>query len=224
MTLTSFSAPPRLLLTGFDPFDGAVINPSWAAVSAFHHHTVAGHLLCAAQLPTQFGASIDRLRALLVEHQPAMVICVGQALRPKVSMERIAINIDDARIPDNAGLSPVDTPVVQGGPAAYFSTLPIKAMYQALCDHHIPVEVSQTAGTFVCNHVFYGLMHMLASTPEWQHIRGGFIHVPALPEQVGHKEGAPSMPLNTVMAGLNLAIQCALTTARDAPLSAGALD
>jgi len=224
MSKPLISAPPRLLLTGFDPFDGASVNPSWAAVSAFNHQAMAGHQVCAAQLPTQFGTAIDRLRALLQEHQPAMVVCVGQALRAKVSIERVAINIDDARIPDNAGKSPVDSPIVPGGPAAYFSTLPIKAMYQALCEQHVPAEVSQTAGTFVCNHVFYGLMHLLASEPRWQHTRGGFIHVPALPEQTRHAPGAPSMPLETIIQGLGVALQCALTTSRDARLSAGALD
>lgn len=213
-----------LLLTGFDPFGGDTVNPSWLAVQALDGEVVAGHQLCAALLPTQFGASVDRLRALLQTHQPGMVVCVGQARRPSISIERIAINIDDARIPDNAGQSPIDIPVVHSGPAAYFSTLPIKAMYQTLRNHGISADVSQTAGTFVCNHVFYGLMHALATEPGLRHTRGGFVHVPPLPEQVRDVVGAPSMPLDQIIKGLRHALHSALTTPQDARLPAGALD
>jgi pyroglutamyl-peptidase len=180
---------------------------------------IAGHRVVAAQLPTVFGAStLERVR-LLKLHKPALVICVGQAGgRSAISLERVAINVDDARIPDNTGSQPVDTSVVPGGPAAYFTTLPIKAMLQALQDAGVPAEVSQTAGTFVCNHVFYALMHALATRRGFKRTRGGFIHVPYVPEQ-----GVPNLPLQEVVCGLRTAVATALTTGRDISKVAGAV-
>ena len=148
------------------------------------------------------------------------MICTGQAGgRAALSLERVAINVNDARIPDNTGEQPVDTPVIAGGPAAYFTTLPIKAMLAALLDEGINAEVSQTAGTFVCNHVFYGLMHELATRTELSRTRGGLIHVPWLPAQ-----GQPSMRLDEIVQGLKLAIECALVTVTDIRKEAGALN
>ena len=126
---SSFRHPPKkpaecktVLLTGFDPFGGDAINPSWLAAHALHRRRVAGHAVVAAQLPTQFGASLVRLRALLAELRPALVICLGLAAsRSALSLERVAINVDDARIADNAGAQPIDMPVVGGAPAAYFT-------------------------------------------------------------------------------------------------------
>jgi pyroglutamyl-peptidase len=212
------SPKPRVLLTGFDAFGGAVINPSWLAVQALHGRQVMGHTVVAAQLPTVFGASLQVLGTLLAKHQPALVVCVGQAGgRNAISLERVAINVDDAPIPDNAGARPIDAPVVPGAPAAHFSTLPIKAMLAALLREGLPVEVSQTAGTFVCNHVFYSLMQTIATRPELRHTRGGFVHVPWLPEQ-----GAPSMALDDVVRGLRVALRAALTAPPDVSLAAGA--
>lgn len=210
---------PRVLLTGFDPFGGATLNPSWLAVQALHGRRLLGHTLMAARLPTVFGDSLRTLQALLAQHRPALVVCVGQAGgRSALSLERIAINVDDAPIADNAGAQPIDTPVAPGAPAAYFSTLPIKAMRAALRREGLPAEVSQTAGTFVCNHVFYGLMHTLATQPELRHTRGGFVHVPWLPEQ-----GTPSMALDDVVRGLRVALRCALENLPQTPeLGAGA--
>ena len=200
------SPRPRVLLTGFDAFGGATLNPSGLAVQALHGRQVRGHTVVAAQLPTVFGASMQVLDALLAKHQPALVICVGQAGgRSAISLERVAINVDDAPIPDNAGARPVDMPVVPGAPAAYFSSLPIKAMLAALQREGLPAEVSPSAGSFVCNHVFYGLMHALATRPELRHTRGGFVHVPWLPEQ-----GTPGLPLADVVRGLRVALRCAL--------------
>jgi pyroglutamyl-peptidase len=210
---------PCVLVTGFDPFGGQAINPSWLAVQALDGRTVAGHAIVGAQVPTVFGASLKVLRDLLRQHRPTLVLCAGQAAgRQAVSLERVAINVNDARIPDNAGAQPIDTPVVPEAPAAYFSTLPIKAMLQALLGHGIRAEVSQTAGTFVCNHVFFGLMHELACDPEWRGVRGGLVHVPWLPEQ-----GQPSMPLAQIVEGLRVCIECALTTEHDIRRQAGAL-
>jgi pyroglutamyl-peptidase len=211
---------PTVLVTGFDPFGGEAVNPSWMAVQALHGRMVAGHRLIGAQLPTRFDRSLEALRDLLHRHRPALAVCTGQAGgRTALSLERIAINVDDARIADNAGAQPVDTPVVAGGPAAYFSTLPIKAMLAALLAEGIRAEVSQTAGTFVCNHVFYGLMHELATRRDLQRTRGGLVHVPYLPQQ-----GQPSMGLGEIVQGLRVAIGCALVTAADIRKQAGALN
>jgi pyroglutamyl-peptidase len=211
---------PAVLVTGFDPFGGDAINPSWLAVRSLDGTQVEGMRIVAAQLPTVFGRSLVVLRELLQRHRPALVVCTGQAGgRAALSLERIAVNVNDARIPDNAWAQPVDTPVVDGGPAAYFSSLPIKAMLAALEAAGIAGEVSQTAGTFVCNHVFYGLMHELATRTELAGIRGGLIHVPWLPEQ-----GQPSMALEEIVKGLQLAIHCALTTGHDIRKQAGALN
>lgn len=220
------STPPRVLLTGFDAFGlgeaglaGPALNPSWLAVQALHATRIAGHEVIAAQLPTRFDTSVTELMRLLRLYRPALVICVGQAGgRNALSLERVAINVNDARIPDNAGMQPVDTPVVPGGPAAYFSTLPIKAMLQALQDAGLAAEVSQTAGTFVCNHLFYALMHALATQRGFKRTRGGFVHVPYLPEQ-----GSPSLPLEDMVHGLQVAIAAALATPHDITKSAGAV-
>lgn len=167
--------PRTVLLTGFDPFGGDTINPSWEAVSRLHGETMAGRHVVAAQLPTTFDGAPKALRAALRRHAPELVLCIGQAGgRTVLSLERIAININDARIPDNAGAQPIDTPVARRGPAAYFTMLPIKAMHADLRAADIPSEIPQTAGTFVCNQVFYVLMHALAGT----RVRGGFVHIP----------------------------------------------
>ncbi|MBC7471028.1 MAG: pyroglutamyl-peptidase I [Ramlibacter sp.] len=211
---------PTVLVTGFDPFGGADINPSWLAVQALHGKRVGGHRIVAAQLPTLFDRSLQVLDQLLSQHRPALAICTGQAGgRAALSLERVAINVNDARIADNALAQPVDTPVVGAGPVAYFTSLPIKAMLAALEREGIRAEVSQTAGTFVCNHVFYGLMHALAIRPALAGVRGGLIHVPWLPEQ-----GQPSMPLVDIVRGLKVAIRCALATSADIRKQAGALN
>ena len=213
------SAPrPTVLLTGFDAFDGASANPSWLVAAALHRRQIAGHRIVAAQLPTVFDRSRKELAALLKTHQPALVVCLGLARgRDAVSLERVAINVDDARIPDNSGRQPVDTPVLEGGPAAYFTSLPIKAMLQALREGGVAAEVSQTAGTFVCNHVFYALMHELATRRSLRGARGGFVHLPYLPGQ-----GAPSMPLDEMVRAMGVALRCALNTTVDVALGAGA--
>ena len=218
--LTPDATPATVLLTGFDAFGGDAINPSWLVAQALHGQTLQGHHVVAAQLPTEFAASRKRLAALLRQHQPVLVLCLGLAGgRASLSLERIAINVQDARIADNAGAQPIDLAVIKSGPAAYFSTLPIKAMLQALTAANIPAEISQTAGTFVCNHVFYALMHALKKQRSTVKARGGFVHVPYLPSQ-----GLPNLPLDEMVRGLRTAITCALTTRDDALLSAGALN
>lgn len=211
--------PRGVLLTGFDAFGGDTMNPSWLAVQELRDEVIAGHTVIAAQLPTAFASSTAVLVHLLRTHRPALVICVGQAGgRSALSLERVAININDARIPDNEGAQPVDQPVLKTGPAAYFSTLPIKAMLHAIAQAGLAAEVSQTAGTFVCNHVFYALMHALKKQRGSSAVRGGFIHVPYLPNQ-----GAPSMPLIDIVRGLRVAVNCALNTSEDRAMGAGSL-
>jgi pyroglutamyl-peptidase len=223
-SMVSASSPavgrfPTVLVTGFDAFGGAAINPSWMAAQALHGRVVVGHRLIGVRLPTVFDRSLHMLLELVHRHRPALVVCTGQAAgRAALSLERVAINVNDAHIADNAGAQPVDTPVVVGGPAAYFTTLPIKAMLLALLGEGINAEVSQTAGTFVCNHVFYGLMHELATRHELRRARGGLIHVPWVPAQ-----GQPSMRLDEIVEGLRLAISCALVTVEDVRKEAGSL-
>lgn len=213
-------AKPCVLLTGFDAFGGASLNPSWLAVQALDGEEVDGHTLLGAQLPTTFEGSQQALASLLKRYKPVLVVCVGQAGgRSALSIERIAININDASIADNAGQRPLDTAVVPGGPAAYFSTLPIKAMLRALQQAGVSAEVSQTAGTFVCNHVFYGLMHALATQAGFKRTRGGFIHVPYVPDQ-----GTPNMLLGDMVRGLRLAVKSVLDTSVDIAQSAGAVN
>ncbi len=211
---------PTVLVTGFEPFGGEGVNPSWMAAQALHGRTVAGHRLIGARLPCVFGDSVEVLRDLLQRHRPALVIGTGQAAgRAALSLERVAINVNDARIPDNDKAQPVDTPVIAGGPAAYFTSLPIKAMLASLLAEGINAEVSQTAGTFVCNHVFYGLMHELATRHDLKRTRGGFIHVPWLPAQ-----GQPSMRLDEIVQGLKIGIACAVVTVQDIRKEAGSLN
>lgn len=214
--------PRTVLLTGFDPFGGDAINPSWLAAERLHGESVAGHRIESVQLPTAFARAPHVLRNAIRRHRPALTLCIGQAGgRSAISLERVAINVIDARIADNDGAQPVDAPVTRGGPAAYFSTLPIKAMHADLGAARIPAEISQTAGTFVCNQVFYALMHALARMPA-PRPRGGFVHIPFVDEQIEHRPGQPSMPLDAIVAGLRIAIDTALRTRRDRRIVGGA--
>lgn len=206
-----------ILLTGFEPFGGEKINPSQEIARQWHGRVIGGHRVVGALLPCVFGAAITELRRQIRVAQPVLVICLGQAGgRPDITPERVAINVDDARIADNAGRQPVDRPVVRKGPAAYWSALPIKAIVAALRRHGIPASVSQTAGTFVCNHVFYGLMHELRAK---RGVRGGFVHVPFLPEQAG--KGQPSLPLETMIEAIGVVMATAIMTRRDVRTGGG---
>jgi pyroglutamyl-peptidase len=200
-----------VLLTGFEPFAGDRVNPSAEVARALHGRVIAGHAVIGAVLPCVFGAAQSEIARLVRSHRPAAVIATGLAGgRAEFTPERVAINVDDARIPDHAGARPIDVPVVRGGPAAYWSGLPIKAIVAALRERNIPAVVSQTAGTFVCNHVFYGLMHALRRQ---RSVRGGFIHLPYLPEQA--PPGQPSLPRDTMIEAIAVAIEVTLTTRAD---------
>jgi pyroglutamyl-peptidase len=209
-----------ILLTGFEPFGGESLNPSQAIVRALHETSIAGCSVIAASLPCEFGSCLAVLGQAIERCRPGLVLALGQAAgRADLSLERIAVNVDDASLPDNADASPVDLPVVVGAPAAYFSTLPVKAMVAALRAAGIPASVSQSAGTYVCNHVFYGLQHRLAGSG----VRSGFMHLPLLPEQAAHRLGQPSMPLQTMIDGVRIALATALATDCDLRASGGAL-
>lgn len=210
-----------ILLTGFEPFGGETVNPSWeAAQRAAALLTADGEPAAAVQLPCVFGDSLEVLAGAIGVRNPFLVLCVGQAGgRPAISLERVAINVDDARIPDNAGNQPVDEPVRAGGPAAYFSTLLLKRSLQALTDAGLPAAVSQTAGTYVCNHVFYGLMDLLARAGS--SARAGFIHVPfSTPQAEAHR--APGMPVEDMAAALVIIARASAAAGADARKPAGA--
>ncbi|WP_028402860.1 pyroglutamyl-peptidase I [Ectobacillus panaciterrae] len=203
-----------ILVTGFEPFGGEDVNPAWEAVKGLDGLNIKGYLVTAKEIPTVFGESIKLLKQYIEELNPALIICVGQAGgRTDVSIERIAINVDDARIPDNKGNQPIDVPIVQDGPAAYWSTLPIKAITKALRESGIPASVSHTAGTFVCNHLFYGLMHILSQGNNGA--KGGFVHIPYLPEQAANHPGQPSMPFNALAKGITTLLHTALEVEKD---------
>jgi pyroglutamyl-peptidase len=212
---------PRILLTGFDPFGGEAVNPSWEAAQALDGRRIGGHRIVARQLPTEFVGSLRVLKAAVREVAPVILLGVGQAGgRQQLSLERVAINVQDARIPDNAGAQPVDEAVIVDGPAAYFSTLPIKAMLAALHAAGLPAEISQSAGTYVCNHIAYAMLHLAAKR---RGVRAGFIHIPYLPAQAARLHGVASMAHTDVVRGLEIALRTAIATPMDRKLAAGAI-
>jgi len=212
---------PNALVTGFAPFAGETINPSLEIARRLDGKIIAKHRIVGAELPTEFARSLLVLDALIDKHRPVLVLALGQAGgRSEISLERVASNLIDARIADNAGAQPVDVRIVENAPNAYFSTLPLKAMLARLRDADIPVALSQTAGTFVCNQVFFGLVHQLAT--KHPKVRGGFVHVPYLPQQAAHFANAPSMALETMIEAVRLGLETALTTTEDAHFAAGA--
>jgi pyroglutamyl-peptidase len=202
-----------LLLTGFEPFGGDRVNSSWELAQALHGERIAGLSVQAACLPCVFERSLPALDDLLRRSRPGLVLALGQAAsRPLLSFERVAVNWIDARIPDNAKAQPLDEPVIAGGPAAYFTTLPIKRMVAAAQALGVPAEVSFSAGSFVCNQVFYGLQHRLRRR---QALRSGFLHVPAL---------GGAISLEAMAQGLRAALQAAVEAGDDARLQGGFID
>jgi pyroglutamyl-peptidase len=201
----------KALVTGFEPFGGDPVNPAAEALARLP--PLLGPLTVATRLlPTVFGQALDALAEAVAAVEPDIVLGVGLAGgRAALSLERIAINIDDAHIPDNAGRQPIDRPIVAGGPSAYFATLPIKAAVAALREAGLPAIVSNTAGTFVCNHLFYGIMHLAATRHSG--MRGGFLHVPYLPEQAARYAStpgeAPSMALVDIVRGILITLEIA---------------
>lgn len=210
---------PTVLLTGFEPFGGDAVNPSLDIVRALDGETIEGHRIVGAALPTAFSETPGALENLLNQHRPRLVLALGLAdKRSAISLERLAINLVDARIPDNAGEQPVDVRIVENAPNAYFSTLPVKAILKGLSDASIPAQLSQSAGTFVCNQVFFVLMHLLA--PRHPGVRGGFIHVPHVPE-LAARHALPGMTIETMIRAVRLSLQTALTVHEDLHYPAG---
>ena len=192
----------KILLCAFDPFGGESVNPALMAIGQVSFEGVD---LRKAEVPTVFYKSDARVCNIIDEFNPDAVIMIGQAGgRDKITPERVAINISDARINDNEGNRPTDEPIVEDAPAAYFSTLPIKDIVRALTDEGIPAEVSNSAGTFVCNHLMYGVLHHIAN--RGIDCAAGFIHIPYLPEQTGEKAGVASLPLETDVRAVEIAL------------------
>ncbi len=214
----------KILLTGFEPFGGETVNPSWQVASALDGQRIGGATVVAVQLPCVFAAALPALHAALASHQPHWVLALGLAgSRSAISVERVAVNLVDARIPDNAGAQPVDEPVLAGGPAAYFTGLPAKAIVAGLQQAGYRAELSHTAGSFVCNQVFYGLMHAL-SLGAGSGVRGGFIHLPPLPEQADcHLQSRP-MALDEQVAALRLAVEMLVADTPELRVVGGRID
>ncbi len=203
-----------ILITGFAAFGGEKINPSWEAVKQLDKLIIDEYQLIARQLPCSFTESSEHLIKLLEELQPQIVLNIGQAGgRLDISLERVAINLDDARIADNLGAQPIDQTIIKNAPSAYFTNLPLKALLQAARNNGIPASISYSAGTFVCNHVFYTLMHWINTLNPA--IKGGFIHIPYLPEQAAALGAQPSMTQETVINGLKIILKTIIATPQD---------
>ncbi|MGL4627932.1 pyroglutamyl-peptidase I [Cetobacterium sp.] len=209
----------KVLITGFDPFGGESINPAWEAVNAMQD-MVDGIEVIKLQIPTVFKKSAEKLFAGIDEHKPDVVMCIGQAGgRYDMSVERVAINMDDGRIPDNEGYQPIDTPVYEDGENAYFATLPIKGIVEEIKAAHIPASVSNTAGTYVCNHIMYSLLYYISKNN--LNIKGGFIHVPYITQQVVDKKNMPYMEVSTITKALESAVKALKKYEVDVKVSGG---
>lgn len=195
----------KILVTGFDPFGGEKINPALEAVKGLADN-IQGAEIKKLEIPTVFGKSAEVVKEAIKEFQPDYVLNIGQAGgRSAITPERVAINVDDARIADNEGNQPIDIAIQEDGDAAYFTQLPVKAMVTAIKKAGIPGTVSNTAGTFVCNHIMYQVQYMIHK--DFPAVKGGFIHVPYIPEQVVDKTGQPAMSLSDMTKGLTAAIE-----------------
>lgn len=211
----------RILLTGFEPFGGETVNPSQWLLRELGGERIAGHRVEPLCLPVEFARAGELLCDAVDGLRPALVLCVGQAGgRSRLSFERVAINLIDARIADNAGQQPIDSPVVAAGPSAYFTSLPVKRMRAACQSAGVPAELSFSAGSYVCNAVFYMLMHHLRCSPALS-CRGGFMHVPWLPEQAIHHSNAACLSIDLQAKGTALAMEAALLHADELTVSSG---
>lgn len=207
-----------VLLTGFEPFGGDADNPSGEAVHLGAARWSGPEMLITAVLPVTFAGASERLRELIAAHRPDVVISAGLAGgRARIGVERVAVNLADARIPDSGGARPVDEPVVAGAPTAAFATLPVKAIVAALTDAGLPAEVSYSAGTFVCNHVFFTVLDAVEDG-----VRAGFVHVPWSAEHAPESEAA-TLPIRDIATALEIAVRTTLATDTDLAVPAGAL-
>lgn len=211
----------KILVTGFDPFGGEPINPAIESVKKLPD-TIAGADIITLEIPTVVHKSLNVIEEAIQKHDPDMILSIGQAGgRSDLTVERVGINIDDCRIKDNEGNQPVDEPVYADGPAAYFVNLPIKAMVEEIRKAGIPASISNSAGTFVCNHVTYGVRYLVDK--KFPGKKSGFIHIPYLPAQVVDKPGQPSMALDVIVEGLIAAIRAMVTSKEDIRITGGAI-
>ncbi|MFD9691771.1 pyroglutamyl-peptidase I [Kitasatospora sp. NPDC059088] len=201
--------PTKVLITGFAPFVAAPVNPSWQAAKMVEAAPPPGLDVTAVEISCVFGTAIEELRKAVAEVDPFLVLCTGQAGgRPDLSVERIAINLNDAiDIPDSEGNEPMEEPVIPGAPAAYFASVPVKACVQAARDAGVPASLSRNINTFICNHLFYGLTHLIAT--ERPHMRGGCVHVPYAPNQVT-QQSLPSMSITDMATGFAAILSAAV--------------
>ena len=203
----------KILVTGFDPFGGEPINPAIESVKRLPDN-IEGAEIIKLEIPTVRKKSLEKIEKAINEHNPDVILSIGQAGgRFDISIERIGINLDDFRIPDNEGNQIIDEPVFPDGENSYFVKLPVKAMVQNVQKNNIPASVSYTAGTFVCNHVLYGVLYLIEK--KYKGKKSGFIHIPFLPQQVVDKRNTPSMELNTIVKGLTAAIEAIVKNNED---------
>jgi pyroglutamyl-peptidase len=189
----------KVLLTGFEPFGNASLNPSGEIVKQ-----ISGDNIVTAILPVAYTQSAERLLALIAEHTPDVVICLGQAEgRTAITPEKVAINLDDARLADNTGVLRNDVKIISDGPDAYFSTLPLKELVDAINAKGIPASISLSAGAFLCNHVFYVAQNKFVGT----HVRSGFVHVPLMESQAPEFPGMPTMPLDRMVTAVRAMLE-----------------
>lgn len=210
----------KILVTGFDPFGGEPINPAIETVKRLPD-TIDGNQIIKLEVPTVCHKSLRVIDEAIAKYDPDVILSIGQAGgRSDITVERIGINIDDCRIPDNEGNQIIDEPVYPDGPAAYFVTLPIKSMVQKIQEKGIPASVSNTAGTFVCNHVTYGVCHLVAT--KYPGKRSGFIHIPFLPQQVIAQKDMPSMSQDLMVEAITAALEAIIETVEDIKVTGGA--
>lgn len=209
----------KILVTGFDPFGGEKVNPAFEVIKKLNNN-IGGAEVVKLEAPTVFGKSIDVVTKAIDEIKPDFVLNIGQAGgRFAVTVERVGINEDDARIPDNENNQPIDIPIDTKGQNAYFATIPIKAIVQAIKEKQIPAEVSNTAGTFVCNHLMYGVLNYIAKNK--LDIKAGFIHIPFLTEQVVDKTNVPCMSLDSMVKAIETAIEVIVSKREDLNVTGG---
>ncbi len=212
----------KILLTAFDPFGGEPVNPAQEAVEAVKDN-IAGAEIVKCIVPTVFYKSIDTVYAAMKKENPDVVLCIGQAGgRIGMTPERVAINLNEARIPDNEGNQPLDTPIFDDGKNAYFTMLPVKAMVAKMMEKGIPASLSYTAGSYVCNHLMYGVLYHIEK--EFPNTKGGFMHVPFLHQQVMDKKNTPSLSKDDIVKGIEASIEAIVENEKDVKAVAGELD
>lgn len=211
----------KVLITGFDPFGGEPINPALEAVKKLPE-IISGAEIIKLEIPTVFRKSLEKIEEAIIKENPDIIISVGQAGgRFGITPERVAINIDDARIKDNEGNQPLDIRIFEDGENAYFSNLPVKAMVKEVTDGGLPASLSNTAGTFVCNHVMYGVLYLI--NKKYPNKKGGFIHVPYVSSQVISKPNTSYMSLDDITSGLELCIKAAVEHDKDVKVVGGTI-